>query len=82
MGHFQKTFSLAGNEVRLLTTKQPKLITYNMEHINLNTFSIKEEMGFGNMQMKQLLLDVPKLWMMSKQYTHLYSDKTVFLINI
>lgn len=53
-----------------------------MEHINLNTFSIKEEMGFGNMQMKQLLLDVPKLWMMSKQYTHLYSDKTVFLINI
>ncbi|GLV45745.1 mitochondrial transcription termination factor 3 [Carabus blaptoides fortunei] len=66
LGHFQKTFGLAGNEVRLLTTKQPKLITYNMEHVKLNTFSIKEEMGFGEKQMKQLLLDVPKMWMMSQ----------------
>lgn len=67
LGHFQKTFNLTGKEVRLLTTKQPRLITYSMHHIKLNTFSVKEEMGFDDEQMKEMLLTTPNIWMMSKQ---------------
>lgn len=63
LGHFQKTFKLTGAEVRSLTTKQPRLITYSLMLINGNTFSIKEEMGFTDDEMKYLLLKSPRLWM-------------------
>ncbi|XP_058829278.1 transcription termination factor 3, mitochondrial [Topomyia yanbarensis] len=66
LGFFQKTFQLAGDEVRLLTTKQPRIITYNLEHIRLNNFAIKEEMGFGKHELKHLLLSKPKLWMINQ----------------
>nr|CAD7456942.1 unnamed protein product [Timema tahoe] len=33
LGHFQKSFSLNGDEIRTLTIKQPRLITFNMNHI-------------------------------------------------
>ena len=65
LGFFQKNFELTGNDVRFLTTKQPNLITYNMEHIRENTFAVKEEMGFDKDETKCLLLSKPKLWMMS-----------------
>lgn len=66
LGFFQRTFELVGNEVRSLTAKQPRIITYNLEHIQKSTFSIKEEMGFDQTEMKTLLLSKPKLWMISK----------------
>lgn len=66
LGFFQKNFGLVGHEVRSLSASQPKLITYQMEHIRKNTFSIKEEMGFTAEETKQLLLNKPRLWMMSK----------------
>lgn len=66
LGYFQKTFELQGDEVRLLTSKQPRVITYNLEHIRKNTFSIKEEMGFDQRELKQLLLSKPKLWMINQ----------------
>lgn len=66
LGYFQKTFKMLGDEVRLLTAKQPRVITYNLEHIRKNTFTIREEMGFESDEMKQLLLSKPKLWMMNQ----------------
>ncbi|XP_063231578.1 transcription termination factor 3, mitochondrial isoform X2 [Bacillus rossius redtenbacheri] len=66
LGHFQKNFSLTGNEVRFLATKQPRLITYSMNHIKVNTFVIKEELGFEAKEMKNILLKQPKLWMISQ----------------
>ncbi|XP_055537875.1 transcription termination factor 3, mitochondrial [Wyeomyia smithii] len=66
LGFFQKTFELSGNDVRLLTAKQPRLITYNLEHVRKNTFAIKEELGFEKEEMKQLLLSKPKLWMINE----------------
>lgn len=66
LGFFQKTFDLVGDEVRLLTTKQPRVITYSLEHLRKSTFSIKEEMGFDQRELKELLLAKPKLWMISK----------------
>ncbi|XP_053956707.1 transcription termination factor 3, mitochondrial [Anastrepha ludens] len=64
LGHFQKEFRLSGDDVRFLTSKQPRLITYNMDHIRQSTFCIREEMGFDDDEIKCLLLNKPKLWMM------------------
>ncbi|RZC36136.1 mTERF domain-containing protein 1, mitochondrial [Asbolus verrucosus] len=63
LGFFQKNFSLTGNEVRELTTKKPRLITFDLNHIKLNTFVIEEEMGFSPEETKQILLHTPKLFM-------------------
>ena len=66
LGFFQKNFKLIGTEVRAVAVKQPKLITYNLAHIQQQSFAIKEEFGFTNVETKNLLLSVPKIWMMSK----------------
>lgn len=52
--------------MRFLSAKQPKLITYNLHHVNTNTFVVKEEMGFEDHEVKQLLLAKPRMWMLSK----------------
>ncbi|XP_049289265.1 transcription termination factor 3, mitochondrial [Anopheles funestus] len=67
LGYFQKTFHLAGNEVRTLATKQPRLITYNLEHVRKNTFTVQEEMGFEKEEVKQLLLSKPRIWMIKTE---------------
>lgn len=77
LGWFQNNFKLTGDDIRFLVHKQPKLITYNMEHIRESTFSIKEEMGFDADELKVLLLSKPKLWMNStstavKVFVHLF----------
>lgn len=66
LGYFQKNFQLTGDDIRFLATKQPRLITYSMEHIRKSSFCIREEMGFDKDEVKCLLLSKPKLWMMSK----------------
>ncbi|XP_068239939.1 transcription termination factor 3, mitochondrial [Palaemon carinicauda] len=63
LGFFQHTFKLSNREVRLLATKQPKLITHNLELVKVRNFSILEEMGFTFEEMKSLLLSKPKLWL-------------------
>ncbi|XP_059048902.1 transcription termination factor 3, mitochondrial [Achroia grisella] len=67
LGFYQNKFNLVGDEIRLLATKRPKIITYNLHHINTNTFVIKEEMGFEDHEMKQLILQKPKLWMLNQK---------------
>ncbi|XP_047515610.1 transcription termination factor 3, mitochondrial [Pieris napi] len=67
LGYFQNTFALTGNEVRFLATKQPRIITYNLHHISTNTFVIKEEFGFNDGEIKDLLLEKPKIWMMNQR---------------
>lgn len=68
MGFFQETLNLCGKEVRDLATKQSKLITYNIHSIKCNMFVIKEEMGFEDTEVKELVLAKPKLLMLSKYY--------------
>lgn len=77
LGFFQNEFSLTGNEVRAVSVTQPKLITYNLHHVNVNKFSIQEEMGFEKWEIKKMLLIQPKLWMIHQmsllrrfQYLH------------
>ncbi|KYM96360.1 mTERF domain-containing protein 1, mitochondrial [Cyphomyrmex costatus] len=77
LGYFQSNFKLNGNEIRNLTVKGPKIITYRMIHLMENTFSIREEMGFEQMQVKKLLLTLPRIWIKNRSrllstfdYTH------------
>lgn len=65
LGYFQENFKLSGDDVRFLAAKQPRLITYNMEHIRKNMFCITEEMGFELEELRCLLLNKPKLWMLN-----------------
>ncbi|CRL01140.1 CLUMA_CG014487, isoform A [Clunio marinus] len=67
LGWFQKNFKLTSNDLRFLVTKQPRLITYNLEHIRENSFCIKEEMGFDGDEVKILLLSCPRLWMNNRE---------------
>lgn len=66
LGFFQSDFQLTGSEVRALTVKCPKLITYHMMEIQNITFSIREECCFEDDEVKQILLKVPKIWMKRK----------------
>lgn len=68
LGFFQNTFYLSGNNVRDITTKLPKLITYPKKSVNLVMFSMKEEMGFNRSERKRLLLIHPRLYTMSKNH--------------
>lgn len=63
LGFFQNRFHLSGNEVRKLATKQPKLITCSEDLIKVNIFSIKEEMGFSDGEMKMIIMAQPKIFM-------------------
>ncbi|XP_076243717.1 mitochondrial transcription termination factor 3 [Calliopsis andreniformis] len=66
LGHFQHTFKLSGFQLRCLTIKCPKLITYDMTHIRKNTFSVKEEMGFSPEETQRILLKTPYVWIHTK----------------
>lgn len=67
LGYFQSNFKLSGNEIRILTIKAPKVITYNMIHLMENTLTIKEDMDFNQKQMKQLLLSLPRIWVKNRE---------------
>ncbi|EFA03203.1 transcription termination factor 3, mitochondrial [Tribolium castaneum] len=87
LGFFQKNFGLTGNEVRSLTVKKPRLITYNLNHVKLNTFVIREEMGFTPDETKQILLQKPKIFMknqkgMLKTFEYLHKEMNIPLETI
>ncbi|XP_063529205.1 transcription termination factor 3, mitochondrial [Cydia strobilella] len=67
LGFYQDKFLLHGKEVRLLASKQPKLITYSLHNVRTNMFALKEEMGFEQHELKQLLLKKPRLYMISQK---------------
>lgn len=52
-------------QVRKLTVKQPRLITYHLESVEQNTFSIREEFGFSSDETRLLVLQTPRILMMS-----------------
>lgn len=69
LGYFQKKFELSGQQVRQLSVKQPRLVTYHMESIERNTFSVREEFGFTSDEIRTLILRTPKVLMMSTTIT-------------
>lgn len=67
LGYFQKKFQLTGVEVRQLAVKQPRVITYSLESVEQNAFSIQEEFGFSLDETRSLILQTPKVLMLSKK---------------
>ena len=67
LGYFQREFQLTGTEVRALTTKQPRLITFNFAHLRERNFVIREVMGFNKEEVKTLILAQPGLLMIGKK---------------
>ncbi|KAJ8726294.1 hypothetical protein PYW07_000992 [Mythimna separata] len=67
LGFYQKCLTLCGREVRDLAVKQPKLITYNLHAVKCNLFVIKEEMGFEDNEVKEIVLNKPKLLMLNQR---------------
>lgn len=66
LGYFQKEFRLSGHDLRLLATKEPNVITYNMEHLRKSVFTLKEEMGFNAKELSALIVRKPRLMMIRK----------------
>ncbi|XP_006614092.2 transcription termination factor 3, mitochondrial [Apis dorsata] len=66
LGYFQHAFKLNGHQIRILSVKCPKLITYDMKRIKKSTFAVKEEMGFNIYETKDILLKAPRVWIRAK----------------
>lgn len=62
LGWLQSQFELDADELRLVVTKNPKLITLGTGHIELIQFSLLEEMGFARKELKVMLLKEPFLF--------------------
>ncbi|XP_050301628.1 transcription termination factor 3, mitochondrial [Anthonomus grandis grandis] len=63
LGFFQKTFELSGPEVRLVAAKKPQLITCYQQKVKEIIFTIKEEMGFSQENLKHMILIKPAIFM-------------------
>jgi len=66
LGYFQKEFRLSGHDLRLLATREPNVVTYNMEHLRKSVFTLREEMGFSPKELSALVVRKPRLMMIRK----------------
>ncbi|KAK8759699.1 hypothetical protein V5799_002669 [Amblyomma americanum] len=79
LGMLQSVLSLSGAEVRHIVTRFPKLPTCKLYSIQSNAFAIREEMGFTQNEMKQMLMVCPKLLVSSRTnivnaFTYLHQE--------
>lgn len=65
LGYFQSTFYLTGEQVRQVALAKPQLITFSQSHIKTSMFVLKEEMGFTQEDLKEIVLVKPGLYMNS-----------------
>ena len=71
LGYFQKTFSLAGNEVRQLAGMKADLITWPgiPGQIRYNIFTLREMCGFSQEELKQILMTAPEVFKKRREQT-------------
>ncbi|XP_005099064.2 transcription termination factor 3, mitochondrial [Aplysia californica] len=63
LGFLQQTFGLSGPEVRLVAVKYPKILPYKKDKIALTRFQVKGFLGFSDVEMKEILLKEPRIFM-------------------
>ncbi|OAD60847.1 mTERF domain-containing protein 1, mitochondrial, partial [Eufriesea mexicana] len=66
LGYFQHTFKLSGVQIKGVSTKCPKLITYDMKRIRRSTFAVTKQMGFNTFETRLILLNAPRVWIRAK----------------
>ncbi|KAH8300507.1 hypothetical protein KR018_010096 [Drosophila ironensis] len=79
LGYFQKEFRLSGHDLRLLATREPNVVTYNMEHLRKSVFTLREEMGFSPKELSALVVRKPRLMMIPpddliERFSYIHQD--------
>lgn len=82
LGYYQKEFRLTGDEVRYVITRYPKLTTANMASVQDMKFNLKEFMGYTDGELKQALLDCPRLYLrgskeVKERFAYLYNEMKI-----
>ncbi|XP_034944449.1 transcription termination factor 3, mitochondrial [Chelonus insularis] len=68
LGYVQAELKLSGEQVRKAFVMQPKLILAPRSQLRENFFSVKEEMGFDDYQIKQILLAKPSIFINERKF--------------
>lgn len=65
LGFLQKLFALSGPQVRTVASQEPQLVFWEGTpyQVDLNRRTLIEQMGFSELESKQLLLNCPSIYM-------------------
>ncbi|XP_074656072.1 transcription termination factor 3, mitochondrial-like [Tubulanus polymorphus] len=66
LGYLQTQFRLTGDEVRDVVTRLPKIVTFPKITIEQAQLALKEFLQFSDMDMKQILLAQPKVYLTNR----------------
>lgn len=66
LGFYQKEFSLTGPEVRAVTTRLPKLITFPISTAKWCKYTLREFLGFSEAEAKGMFITNPKVLLTDK----------------
>ncbi|KHN75260.1 mTERF domain-containing protein 1, mitochondrial [Toxocara canis] len=64
LGWIQKSFSLSGDEVRLLIVKEPRIVMFGVAPLQRLRNTFLKEMEFTEEEVKKMLLEDPRLFLM------------------
>ncbi|KAF4527780.1 hypothetical protein B566_EDAN015836 [Ephemera danica] len=65
---FKSHFGLVNDtSLQKLVCQGPKLITYNLWHVRVTSFSVQKEMGFNEYEMRSMVFKAPKIWMINNK---------------
>jgi hypothetical protein len=79
LGYLQKDFMLNGDEVRFIVTKFPKIAIWNKTSIKEVKLMLKDFLGFSELELKQLIIADPKIYVSGK---HAISKRFDYLHNV
>jgi hypothetical protein len=65
LGILQRMFKLTGDEVRLVATRHPKIVTWSKVSVQVMQLMFRD-FGLTDLQQKQILLAQPKLYLSDK----------------
>ncbi|KAI1724238.1 acyl-CoA oxidase domain-containing protein [Ditylenchus destructor] len=71
LGFLQRQFQLSGNEVRQLTAKEPRVISFGLGPIQRIMMMLNTEFGLSQNQLKHILKEEPRLFMAEPREIHI-----------
>ncbi|XP_064652575.1 transcription termination factor 3, mitochondrial-like isoform X1 [Lineus longissimus] len=82
LGFYQKEFSLTGPEVRTVTTRLPKLITFPISTAKWCKYTLREFLGFSEAEAKGMFIANPKVLLTDKYRLMAMFDYLYHTMNI
>lgn len=82
LGFIQKEYQLKGYQVRSMLIEYPKLVSLEPMQIRLQTFALKEDIGFEKGQIRHVVMTVPSILGQHRQemvniFDHLHSKNNI-----